>query len=105
MHCINQRDSLFNDFSDAEAEELAKGLKSQPAENWGAVTTYCGWQDVPSVYLVCKQDKIIPEDLQVQLASLIGSRIVRCCAGHMVMLKMPEKVVEVIVDAVREFDV
>jgi len=38
----------------------------------------------------------------VQLAELAGSRIERCAAGHMVMLSMPEKVVELVKSVAEE---
>jgi len=96
LYPINPRTLLFNDLSDEEAETWMKELKSQPAEGWDDTITYAGWTDVPSVYLVCEGDQCIPPPMQEQLASLAGSRVERCDAGHMVMLSLPERVVEVI---------
>jgi len=96
MICVKPRELLFNDFSDAEAEKWMKEMKPQTAEGWNGTTRYCGWQDVPSTYLVCEKDQVLPIPYQLQCAEMAGSKIERCGAGHMVMLSMPEKVVDVI---------
>ena len=72
-------------------------MQSQPASDWDETVTYCGWKDVPSVYLVCEGDGCIPLPMQLQMAESAGSVIEKCAAGHMPMLSMPEKVVEIVV--------
>ena len=103
MNCVTPRKTLFNDLSDADADEWGKKLKSQPSEGWDGTTTYCGWEDVPSIYLVCEKDAVLPEAVQLQMAGLAGSKVVKCAAGHCVMLSLPEKVVEVIEEAIVGF--
>lgn len=103
MWCKNVKDVLFNDLDSPTAEEWIAKLKSQPATGWDDEVTYCGWQDVPSFYLVCEGDQAIPPPLQVQLGESAGSKIERCAAGHMVMLSMPEKVLAVIEEAIAAF--
>lgn len=76
-------------------------LQTQPSEDYDRDTRYCGWREVPSVYLVCKSDGCIPVALQRQFAELAGSKVEECEAGHMVMLSMPDRVVEVIKDAIK----
>ena len=78
-----------------------KELKPQPAEGWDGKVTYCGWREVPTAYLVCEGDQLIPPPMQVQMAEQIGSKIFKCEAGHMSMLSAPEKVVEVIESVVK----
>lgn len=90
---------LFNDLDEENTKAWVEKLKSQPASDWDDTVTYCGWKDVPSVYLVCEEDKCIPAPMQLQMAESAGSKIEKCAAGHMVMLSMPEKVVEFIVKA------
>lgn len=65
-------------------------------------TDYAGWTEIPSVYLICENDQILPEAYQTQMTEMVGSKVERCKSGHMVMLSMPEKVVEVIKSAVEE---
>jgi len=96
MHCLSPSTTLFSDLSEQETQKWIKELQCQPSEGWDGTTKYCGWRDVPSVYLLCEGDKILPEAMQTDVAEMAGSEVVRCGAGHMVMLSMPEKVVEVI---------
>ena len=99
MHCVNPEQLLFNDLDEEERAKWVKALKPQPAEGWNGTIRYCGWKDVPSVYLVCEKDQVLPLEIQLQMAGLAGSEVVRCSSGHCVMLSMPEKVVEVILSA------
>jgi pimeloyl-ACP methyl ester carboxylesterase len=71
-------------------------LKHQPAQGWDDTITYAGWKEVPSVYLICEGDNILPVPLQEQLAGLANSKIERCSAGHMSQLSQPKRVAEVI---------
>jgi pimeloyl-ACP methyl ester carboxylesterase len=103
MWCKDPRQLLFNDISDEhQAWKWVGHLKPQPASGWDDVTKYAGWKDVKSYYLVCENDKVLPDALQVQCAQLAGAEIVRCEAGHMVQITMPEKVVEIVRRAVGE---
>ncbi|PMD41606.1 alpha/beta-hydrolase [Hyaloscypha variabilis F] len=99
MHCVAPETTLFSDLSHDETQKWLQELKCQPGEGWDQTIQYCGWRDVPSVYLICDGDKCLPPPVQEQCAKLAGSEVVRCGAGHMVMLSMPEKVVEVVVKA------
>ena len=90
---------MFNDLDDETAKAWVKKLQPQPASDWDDTITYCGWRDVPSVYLVCEGDRCVPGPVQLQLAETAGSQIEKCAAGHMATVSMPEKVVEVIVKA------
>lgn len=87
---------LFGDLPEAEKAEWLTAIKPQPAEGWDDIVSYTGWKDVPSVYLICEGDNVLPTPLQEQLASLAGSEIERCSAGHLPMLSQPEVVVRVV---------
>jgi pimeloyl-ACP methyl ester carboxylesterase len=71
-------------------------LQPQPAADWDRELVYCGWEEVPSSFLVCEADRLLPAELQMQLAGIAGSEIIKCEEGHMVQLSRPEKVVEVV---------
>ena len=96
MVCVNPREVLFNDFSDQEAEKWMKGMKTQPAEGWAGITQYCGWKDLIASARLAIALVAALLDPEVQMAQMAGSKIERCEAGHMVMLRMPGRVVEVI---------
>ena len=101
MHCKTPEKMLFNDLDNETAKTWMEKLQSQPATDWDNTITYCGWREVPSVYLVCEGDRCVPASVQLQLAETAGSQIEKCAAGHMAMLSMPEKVVKVIVKALQ----
>ena len=100
MYCQDPEKLFFNDLSPEEAAKWAKTLQMQPAAGWDDVVTYGAWKDVPSVYLVCENDAALPAELQLKFAEMAGSRIERCAAGHMPMLSVPDRVVEVVRNAV-----
>jgi pimeloyl-ACP methyl ester carboxylesterase len=102
MWCKDVRGSLFNDFSEADAEKWIAKLNCQPSSGWDLETKYAGWREVETTYLVCENDQVLPSQVQEQMAGLAGSAIVKCGAGHMVQITMPEKVVEIIRKAARE---
>ncbi|MCJ1403203.1 hypothetical protein MMC11_006426 [Xylographa trunciseda] len=96
MYCKDPIPNLFNDLPPEEAESWAKRLSFQPAHGWDGVISYTAWKDVPSTYLICDNDAVVPPALQKHWAENAGCEIVTCSAGHMPMLSQPEKVVEVI---------
>ena len=97
LYCTTPEKLLFDDLDDdAAKEKWMKTLRPQPAEGWDGTVTYCGWREVPSVYIVCEKDQLIPPPMQEQIAGLAGSEVEKCSAGHMAMLSAPDKVSEVI---------
>ena len=101
MRCVDPEKSLFGDLPPEEATKWVEALQIQPADGWDDVVTYGAWKDIPSVYLVCESDACIPTAMQLQMAERAGSSVVKCAAGHMPMISMPERVVEVIVAAMK----
>lgn len=92
--------TLFNDFNSHEAEHYANQFSWQLATYVGSIhVSYCAWRDIPSVYLCCTQDNMIPLDFQYQIAAMAGAETESCDAGHMVVLSQPDKVVEVVLKA------
>ncbi|MCJ1435568.1 hypothetical protein MMC27_004942 [Xylographa pallens] len=96
MYCADPISNLFNDLPPADAESWSNKLSFQPAHGWHGVISYTGWKEVPSIYLICENDIVVPAEVQKYFAANAGSEIVTCTAGHMPMLSQPEKVVEVI---------
>ena len=100
MHSRDPIPSLFNDLSPASAEKHAAALSWQPSTYVSGIhVNYGAWKDVPSVYLYCTQDQVIPLVMQRQIAAMAGAETESCDAGHMVMLSQPERVVEFVVKA------
>lgn len=72
---------------------------------WQSELTYGGWKHVPSMYLICKKDEAIPFPVQERMLTAIGEGVLKreiCDSGHGPMLRMLEKVVEVIKRAAGE---
>ncbi|KAJ5097406.1 hypothetical protein N7456_008127 [Penicillium angulare] len=95
--------NFFSDFTDEEREKWIKVLEPQPAHGWDDVISYTGWKVVPSFYVICEKDQILPVPLQEQLAALAGSKIERVDGGHLAHLTQTEKVAGVIKNAVESF--
>ncbi|KAK0507076.1 hypothetical protein JMJ35_010534 [Cladonia borealis] len=96
LRCRTPETLLFNDLDEEAAKGWAKKLQSQPASDWEGRVVYCGWRDISSVYLVCEGDQYMKPINQLLSALGTKSKIEKCAAGHMPMISMPEKVVEVI---------
>jgi pimeloyl-ACP methyl ester carboxylesterase len=54
---------------------------------------------VPSIFVVAKQDKLLPEALQLQLVQSAGSEVKVVDAGHQLMLVRPREVADIIKSA------
>lgn len=95
--------TLFHDIAPAEAETYARSLSWQPASYRESIhVTYCAWKEIPSVYLCCTEDRIMPLEFQQKMAGMAGAEVESCDAGHMVVLSQPERVVEVVLRAAGE---
>ena len=95
MYPVNPLPSLFNDFPADEASAYAQALSWQPSTYIESIyVSYCAWKEIPSVYLCCAQDRVIPLEVQRQIAAMAGAETESCDAGHMVILSQPERVVE-----------
>lgn len=54
------------------------------------------------MYLICENDKAMSVGLQERVSAMAGCEIERCGSGHMVILTMPDKVLEVVRKAAGE---
>ena len=102
MHCLEPENLLYNDLRPEDAKTWVAALKPQPAAGWDSTVTFCGWRQVPSVYVVTEDDKCIPPAMQLQLAETAGSKVVKCGSGHVPMVSMLEKLAEVVKTATEE---
>jgi len=93
---------LFNDLPPDVAESWLAKMQCQPATGWADVVEHAGWKDAPSVYLICENDNAMSVGLQERVSAMAGCEIERCGSGHMVILTMPDKVVEVVRKAAGE---
>ncbi|KAF9876840.1 hypothetical protein CkaCkLH20_05686 [Colletotrichum karsti] len=92
--------AFFNDMSPEEAKPWIKKFVHHPAEGWGTPIEYAGWQEVPTDYIICESDEIIPAQMQETLASLAEAKVYRLDAGHMAQLSKTEELSQLIVKAI-----
>jgi pimeloyl-ACP methyl ester carboxylesterase len=57
------------------------------------------WKTKPSWFIVAKNDRTIPPDLEEAMAANIGARTTRLNTCHLAMIDMPFRVADVIADA------
>jgi pimeloyl-ACP methyl ester carboxylesterase len=69
----------------------ANHLARQSAQVTGQSVRAAAWQQVPSTYLICTQDRGTPADLQREFAQRAGS-VVEIDAGHPAFLSQPAAV-------------
>ena len=99
-----------NVFADDPASSLHSDTPDDVAAYWSSYTThsdvtafatplkYPAWRHIPTTYLVCELDKCILPDVQRgMVASTKGVvKTVQLPSGHMPMLSMPEKFVDIL---------
>lgn len=98
MLCKSPRTTLLGDLSDTQAEAALKAMSPQPtlAAYTDAKVSYCGWREIPTTYVCCENDALVPSAFQHQMAAMIGAEIVSIDAGHVAMLSQPEKVAAIV---------
>jgi pimeloyl-ACP methyl ester carboxylesterase len=67
----------------------------------GGAATSPAWKTKPSWFIVARNDRTIPADLEATLAAAIGARTTTLNTCHLAMLDMPFRVAQVIIDATR----
>ncbi|KAH8659848.1 Alpha/Beta hydrolase protein [Xylariales sp. PMI_506] len=95
-HCNTPEKLMFNDLSPDEAAKWTAALKPEPGEGWSYPLTYMGWQDIPTIYVLCELDQVLAPPIQEMCAARANSPIERVSAGHMVQLSQPGRLVEII---------
>ena len=99
------RERFYNDLDDETAAKHVADLVHHAKPSFCTPLTYEAYRDVPTHYLLCKQDTCIPVFLQQIMAGMPGEGLVRtheCEAGHVPMLGAPQAVVDVIHAAATE---
>ena len=87
------------DATDAEAAIMA--VVQKPL-NVAAFTGTCGvpaWKTIPSWYLQCTDDQMIPPPAQAAMAQRMGAVLRQVAASHAVFMAHPGEVAEIIGDA------
>jgi pimeloyl-ACP methyl ester carboxylesterase len=74
----------------ADAAWLAEGLRAQASTPMAKPSPLDNWPDVPTSYIVCGDDRIIPPDWQRRVArERLGVEPIELAAGHNPMVSRP----------------
>lgn len=93
------RERFYNDLDDETAAKHVAELMHHAKPSFCTPLTYEAYRDVPSHYLLCKQDGCFPLFMQQIMAAMPGEGLVRtheCEAGHVPMLGAPQAVADII---------
>ncbi|CBF73646.1 predicted protein [Aspergillus nidulans FGSC A4] len=99
--CRDPDNLLFHDVDKDVATIYQPLLKCQPAEGWVGKCTYCGWEKVPSSYLLTEHDRVLSPRVQEICAGISGSEVIRIPAGHLPMLSDPKMLAEKVVSCLK----
>ncbi|RDW92777.1 alpha/beta hydrolase [Aspergillus mulundensis] len=100
-HCADPDELLFHDVDKAVAAKYKPVLKGQPAEGWVGNCTYCGWERVPSSYILTEHDQSLSPQMQEMCAGIAGSEVIRIPCGHLPMLSEPKLLAEKVVECLK----
>jgi pimeloyl-ACP methyl ester carboxylesterase len=88
--------------ADATAEEASIMAVVQKPLNVASFTGACGvpaWKTIPSWYLECTDDQMIPPPAQDLMAKRMGATVRTVAASHAVFMAHPHEVADIILEA------
>lgn len=95
---INPHNLFYSDLSPAESSKWASTLRPMPARIFHDPNEHGPPQDIPSVYVICTDDRAVPYEVQKWFASNVGDgcRVLEVESGHSPFLNVPERIVEIV---------
>ena len=84
------------DAADQEAEIMAVVQKPLSVASFGAACGVPAWKTLPSWYLECTEDQMIPPPAQAFMAERMGATVRTVAASHAVFMAHPGDVAEII---------
>lgn len=104
------RELFYHDVPEDEANYWVSQLTTQSLKSLfeGGEHAYAGWQDVPAYYIGTTEDRGLPVVMQrmsVGMARAMGTKVEHreLQSSHSPFLSMPERTVDIIVEAVQSF--
>ncbi|MFE2541667.1 alpha/beta fold hydrolase [Actinacidiphila glaucinigra] len=91
------RNHLYADASDEVAHGAAERLVLQTVKSFSEPLTTVAWQTVPSVFVICDEDRAIDPGFQEQMAAR-AERSYHLPASHSPFLSMPARLAELITE-------
>jgi pimeloyl-ACP methyl ester carboxylesterase len=93
-------DWFAQDLPAPNASVLAAAQRPIRASAFDERVTQAAWHTKPSWYLVTERDRMIPPDLQRQMAARINAHVSSADASHVPFLSRPKETTAIILDAV-----
>ena len=87
---------LFNDLSPEDVDKYRSYVQKsawRARQHAETEVTYVGWKHIPSSYLLCRNDKAVPVEMQEAIVAQEGSKfddVLRIDAGHCPFLSQPD---------------
>jgi pimeloyl-ACP methyl ester carboxylesterase len=92
-----QAGTLFYSDCDPEIREWARSrIRPQSAATMMEPVAHPAWRKVPSMYVVCANDKAIPPDLQRNVFGPRATKMTELQAGHSPFLSQPNALADVL---------
>ena len=98
----------LSDMPYEKAIKLAAQFSHHSTPSFQNELTYAGYRHIPSVFIMCDQDIVLPPSFQQSRIELLeresGSdvKVVHCNSGHCPNLSMPEAVAALVQDILEE---
>jgi pimeloyl-ACP methyl ester carboxylesterase len=96
---------VFNNFAQdlnaGEKDILFVAQAPTSGRAFGGTVTTPAWKTKPSWYIVAKDDRAIPPELEMTMAKRIKAETITVASSHVAMLAQPDKVAAFIVHAAR----
>jgi len=93
-------DVFCQDVPEVEAKVMAVTQKPLHGSVFEATPTVAAWKNVPTWFIVAKNDRVINPDLERFFAKRMGAKTTEVDASHVAFLSHPEAVVSTIEEAV-----
>lgn len=91
------RDSLYGDLDETAAEAATDRLVLHSVAAIATPVSCCAWRSIPSTYIVCTEDRIIPPEAQRRMAANAADTRT-LSASHSPMLSRPDELAALLAD-------
>jgi len=88
---------FYADCEPATAADSLKRLGPQSSTSFVQPLRHAAWREIPSTYVVCTEDQVMPAPFQRALASRAGSTVVEWPTSHSPFLSRPDLVAALLV--------
>ncbi|TDC39756.1 alpha/beta hydrolase [Micromonospora sp. 15K316] len=96
----NPGSALYHDVPEDVAARAVADLVEQSLLSFTGTVTRAAWHDIPSTYVVCEDDRILPTALQ-ETMSAHATTTRRWPGGHSAFLAAPEKLAALVDEIIR----